>query len=124
MSPEPLTMPGDGPAADGVEPVVDRDALAEEPAHRLRLPLGAAALALAALCLLADAIAVAAAAAGHWGLGTAIADAVMVVSLVPFALGIVAIVFRLGRGFATAAVAVSVLAHPLVLTGLLAFLHG
>jgi hypothetical protein len=91
---------------------------------RRRVSLGAAALALAALCVLADVVAVAAAAAGYWGLGTAIAEAVMVGTLVPFGLGIVAAVFRRGRGFGVAAVVVSVLAHPLVLTGILNFLHG
>jgi hypothetical protein len=95
---------------------------ANGPQHRASL--GIAALAVSALCVLADGVAVAAAAAGHWGLGTTIAEAIMVAALVPFALGIVAIAFHRGRGFAVAAVTVSVLAHPLVLTGILTFLHG
>lgn len=87
-----------------------------------RPPIGALALGLALLFVVADAVAIAVSAQGQWVLGTLIAQAIIVATIASFALGIGAFVANRGRRYAAVAVVISILANPLVLTGILAFL--
>ncbi|GAB3039425.1 hypothetical protein GCM10027052_19490 [Parafrigoribacterium mesophilum] len=90
-------------------------------ARAVSAPLGLVALGLALLFVLGDGIAIAAASSGNWSLGTSIAQAMMGATVVSLALAVVAAVLGRGRRFAIAAAIISVLANPLVLTGILTF---
>lgn len=102
--------PGDGPPP-----------APERARARLSVPLGLVALGLAVLFALGDVIAVSVASSGNWGLGTLIAQAMMGATIVSLGLAVVAAVLGRGRRYAVAAAILSVLANPLVLTGILSF---
>jgi hypothetical protein len=86
---------------------------------RVSVPLGLAALGLAVLFLIGDVLAIAVASSGNWRLGTSLAQAMMGATIVSLALAVVAAALGHGRRYAVAAAVLSVLANPLVLTGIL-----
>ncbi|MEO6505015.1 MAG: hypothetical protein ABIW36_02505 [Terrimesophilobacter sp.] len=83
------------------------------------MPLGVVALGLAALFVIGDVLAISVASSGNWRLGTSIAQAMMGATVVSLALAVVAAALGRGRRYALAAAVLSVLANPLVLTGIL-----
>jgi hypothetical protein len=85
------------------------------------VPLGGVALGLAALFVVGDVLAISMASSGNWGLGTVLAQAMMVATLGSLVLAVVAAALGRGRRWAVAAAVLSVLANPLVLTGILSF---
>ena len=88
---------------------------------RVSVPLGLVALGLAVLFLVGDVLAIAVASSGNWHLGTSLAQAMMGATIVSLALAVVAAALGRGRRYAVAAAVLSVLANPLVLTGILSF---
>ncbi|HUG51806.1 MAG TPA: hypothetical protein VLZ78_12485 [Terrimesophilobacter sp.] len=85
------------------------------------VPLGVVALGLAALFVVGDVLAISMASSGNWRLGTVLAQAMMVATLGSLVLAVVAAALGRGRRWAVAAAVLSVLANPLVLTGILSF---
>ncbi|MEO7005496.1 MAG: hypothetical protein ABI275_05965 [Terrimesophilobacter sp.] len=83
------------------------------------MPLGLVALSLAVLFVVGDALAISVASSGNWNLGTSIAQAMMGATIASLALAVVAMALGRGRRYAVAAAVLSVLANPLVLTGIL-----
>jgi hypothetical protein len=100
---------------DGPPPVPERAR------PRVSVPLGLVALGLAVLFVVGDVLAISVASSGNWRLGTSLAQAMMGATIVSLALAVVAAVLGRGRRYALAAAVLSVLANPLVLTGILTF---
>jgi hypothetical protein len=88
---------------------------------RVSVPLGLVALGFAVLFVVGDVIAISVASSGNWRLGTSLAQAMMGATIVSLALAVVAAALGRGRRFAVAAAILSVLANPLVLTGIISF---
>jgi hypothetical protein len=73
------------------------------------------------LFVVGDVLAISVASLGNWRIGTSLAQAMMGATIVSLALAVVAAVLGRGRRYALAAAVLSVLANPLVLTGILTF---
>jgi hypothetical protein len=86
--------------------------------------LGPASLALAALLTGVEAIAIAVGSTGHWLTATALAWLVIVLTVVSFGGGLVAVIRDHGRRWGIAAAALSLIANPLVLVWLFGALGG
>ena len=93
-------------------------------ATRRPLPLGALALTAAVVFAVMHGVAVATAADGGYAAATALAWAVIVGTVASLLLGAAAVVQRRGRRWGAIAIAVSLLANPLVLVWLLGAVGG
>ena len=102
-------------------PTDGQPSVPERARARVSVPLGLVALGLAVLFVVGDVLAISVASSGNWRLGTSLAQAMMGATIVSLALAVVAAVLGRGRRYALAAAVLSVLANPLVLTGILTF---
>jgi hypothetical protein len=130
----PTAVPeGDEPsvAPTAAEATVAEDGPTSETAAELSVAhspvtarLGIAALGLAILFLVADIVAIALAAGRVWPVATTIAQVTLVLTIVSFVMGLVAVLSDRGRRSGAVAIGVSVFANPWVLLALFGFLGG
>lgn len=89
--------------------------------ERRRLPLGLVAFAVAVVLAILEIVAIALANSGEPGAATVLGQVLVLLTALPLALGLYAAVRGMNRGWGIAAVAVAVLANPLILVNLLSF---
>jgi hypothetical protein len=106
-------------------PAPPRERAAERWREQLgRVPLGLWALVLAIALVVAEAMAIAIAGDGQWTTARIVAELVIALTVGSFLLGVVGAIRRRGRRLGLIAVALSVLANPLVQIWLLGVLGG
>lgn len=96
----------------------------EPPRVRRPWPVGIIALAIAVLLAAAEVVGVLLANSGQLGVATLIGQSLIVLTVLPFLLGLFAVIRRRGRGWGIAAMILSLLVNPLVLINLLALFGG
>ncbi|HEY9499400.1 MAG TPA: hypothetical protein VIQ78_10295 [Terrimesophilobacter sp.] len=96
----------------------------EPPRVRRPWPIGIIALTLAVLLAAAEVVGVLLAGNGQFGVATLIGQSLIVLTLLPFLLGLFAVIRGRGRGWGIGAMVLSVLVNPLVLINLLGLFGG
>ena len=87
-------------------------------------PLGIIAFVLAALLAAVEAVAIYLASNGQPVIATVIGQALIVVTALPLALGVFAVIRRRDRNWGSAAIIVSIVANPLILLNILGFFRA
>jgi hypothetical protein len=121
-APYESSQPPDGASPDAQSP--DAQWPDAEPRQRRLFPFGLVALVSVLVLVALEVVGVLLAVGGAYASATFIGQAIIVLTFVPFVLGIVAVILNRGRLTGTIAVVLAVLANPLVLNAVLGFFGG
>ncbi|WP_168625815.1 MULTISPECIES: hypothetical protein [unclassified Cryobacterium] len=115
-------QPPDGPSPDAQSP--DAEWPDAEPKRRRPFPFGLVALVSVLVLIALEVTGVLLAVSGAYAAATFIGQAIIVLTFVPFVLGIVGVILNRGRLTGAIAIVLAVLTNPLVLNTVLGFFGG
>ena len=121
-APYESAQPPDGQSPDGQSP--DAEWQQAEPKQRRPFPFGLVALVSVLVLIVLEVVGVLLAVGGAYASATFIGQAIIVLTFVPFVLGIVAVILNRGRLTGAIAVVLAVLTNPLVLNAILGYFGG